>query len=121
MLTRGKSSLDRGATGAARQFLQTLVDNYPLHDRVADAQQYIAESYEFEGNKAAADSVYAMVVAKYPTADVAPTALYKRARLLEGAGQTEAARALFQQIVDKYPRADASLLAGEWLKTHRRP
>ncbi|MEA3245144.1 MAG: tetratricopeptide repeat protein [Gemmatimonadota bacterium] len=118
----GNASLTKGATGAARESFQTLVNNYPSYERTPEAQMYIADAYAQEGNKPAADSVYALVVTTYPTAaEVAARSLFKRAKLAAEAGSPDRARALYQQIIDKYPRSTLRELADVELKSLRQP
>lgn len=111
LFTSGRTSLISNATGAARDAFQTLLDNYPNYDRAGEAQMFIADAYAQEGNRAAADSVYALVVTKYPGTSEASRSLYKRAMALKEAGQTAAALKLFEEIVAKYPRSDMRELA----------
>lgn len=118
----GNASLTKGATGAARESFQTLVNNYPSYERTPEAQMYIADAYAQEGNKPAADSVYALVVTTYPNAaEVAARSLFKRAKLAAEAGSADRARALYQQIIDKYPRSTLRELADVELKNLRLP
>ena len=116
-----RQNLRRGATGAARDGFDTFLKAYPEHERAGEAQMWIADAYAQEGNRAAADSVYALVVTKYSTPDVVSRSLYKRAMALKEVGQAAEASKLFQVIVDKYPRADERDLAVEMLRTLKKP
>ena len=69
-----------------------------------------------EGNRAAADSVYALVAARHPRSDRAPTSLYKLAQSRRAAGQAAAARPLLERIVRDYPRSDEAALARDLLR-----
>ena len=82
---------------------------------------YIADAFAQEGNRAAADSVYALVVTKYKGDAVVSRSLWKRAMMLKEAQQVDSARVLFKQIVDRYPRSDVGPLADEMLRTLRKP
>lgn len=118
----GNASLTKGATGAARESFQTLVNNYPAYERTPEAQMYIADAYAQEGNKPAADSVYALVVTTYPNAtEVAARSLFKRAKLAAEAGSPDRAKALYQQIIGQYPRSTLRELADVELKSLRQP
>lgn len=118
----GNASLTKGATGAARESFQALVTNYPSYERTPEAQMYIADAFAQEGNRPAADSVYALVVATYPTAtEVAARSLFKRAKLAVEAGSPDRARALYQDIITKYPRSTLRELADVELKSLRQP
>lgn len=115
--TLGRDALTKNATASARENFQTLVDNYPTYERVGEAQMYIADAYAQEGNRPAADSVYAFVVTKYAGTPQAARSLYKRAEFALDAGDPDRARSLFQEIVDKYPRSNEHDLAADRLKS----
>jgi TolA-binding protein len=100
---------------------QTLIDQYPTHELVPKAQAKIAASFAAEGNRAAADSVYALVVQKYPASEDAPNALFKRARLAQDLKNIPQAIALFQQIVDKYPKSEERSVAADELQKLKKP
>jgi TolA-binding protein len=112
----GNASLLRNATGAARGSFQALVDNYPAHPLAPEAYVKLGISFAQEGNKTAADSVYALVPEKYPTSPSAATAVYKRAGLALGAKDNARYRALLQEVVDKYPKSDEAVVAQDLLK-----
>lgn len=116
-----RSQLRSGATAAARQGFETLVAEYPTHERASEAQMYIADAFHQEGNRPAADSVYALVAARYPGSESASRSLYKRAVFAMEAGDRQRATALAQEIVEKYPRANERDLAEDMLRTLRRP
>jgi len=112
-----RQQLQGGATGAARAAFEEFLTQYPAHELAGEAQMWIAESYDFDGNKVAADSAYALVVQKYAGSPAASRSLYKRALLLRDAGRVAEARALLQQIVERYPRSNEFLLAQDLLRT----
>jgi TolA-binding protein len=116
-----RAQLRSGATGAARDGFQNFLAQYPADERAGDAQMLIADAFAQEGNRAAADSVYALVVTKYKGDAVVSRSLWKRAMMLKEAQQVDSARALFRQIVDRYPRSDVGPLADEMLRTLRKP
>lgn len=116
LFNSGKNSLLQDATGAARGSFQALVDNYPSHQLAAEAYVNIGMSFAQEGNKTAADSVYALVPVKYPTSPSAATSVYKRAGLALGAKDNARYRALLQEILDKYPKSDEAIVAQDLLK-----
>jgi TolA-binding protein len=104
------------AYGTARRNFDLLVKTYPENEIVSSAQLYIGRTFDDEGNKAAADSVYQLVYTKYPATPEASNALYKRAIVLWDAGKKQDARALAQRIIREYPRSDEVDLANELLK-----
>ncbi|HVZ50037.1 MAG TPA: tetratricopeptide repeat protein [Gemmatimonadaceae bacterium] len=117
----GRDALAKGATASARENFQTLVTSYPDHERAPDAQMYIGDAFASEGNKPAADSVYALVVTKYPGSAQAARSLYKRAQFAIEVGDKTRARTLLQELADKYPRSNEALLVGDLLKSLNKP
>ena len=108
--------MQRGSHSTARSGFQTLLDQYPTSDLAPDAQYYIGETLQAEGNTAGADSVFSLVVSKYPNAPRAATALYKHGVFLQKAKRDREARQAFQTVIDKYPRSDEAALAREQLR-----
>jgi len=108
--------MSRGSHGTARTGFQELLTQYPTSDLAADAQYYIGETFNAEGNTAAADSVFTLVVSTYPRAPRAATALYKHGLFLQKAKRDREARQAFQSVIDKYPRSDEAELAREQLR-----
>lgn len=116
-----RGQLISGATGSARNGFQLLVTEYPTHERAAESQMYIAETYYQERNRTAADSVYALVVKKYPGTEPASRSLWKRANLAIEVGDKDRARTLLQEIMDKYARSNEYELAADLLRTLKQP
>ena len=108
--------MSRGSHGTARTGFQDLLNQYPTSDLAPDAQYYIGETLQAEGNTTAADSVFSVVVSKYPSATRAATALYKHGLFLQKAKRDREARQAFQTVIDKYPRSDEAALAREQLR-----
>jgi tol-pal system protein YbgF len=108
--------MNRGSHSTARTGFQDLLTQYPNSDLAPDAQYYIGETLQAEGNTTAADSVFSLVVSKYPSAPRAATALYKHGLILQKAKRDREARQAFQGVVDKYPRSDEAALAREQLR-----
>jgi len=108
--------MTRGSHGTARTGFQDLLNQYPTSDLAPDAQYYIGETFQAEGNSVAADSVYSLVVTTYPKATRAATALYKHGLFLQKAKRDGEARKVFQSVIDKYPRSDEADLAREQLR-----
>ena len=108
--------MSRGSYGTARSGFQDLLGQYPTSDLAPDAQYYIGETLQAEGNTTAADSVFSVVVTKYPNAPRAATALYKHGLFLQKAKRDREARQAFQTVIDKYPRSDEAALAREQLR-----
>lgn len=108
--------MSRGSQSTARAGFQDLLTQYPKSDLAADAQYYIGETLQAEGNSAAADSVYSLVASTYPQHARAATALYKHGLLLQKAKRDREARQAFQSVIDKFPRSDEAQLARDALR-----
>lgn len=116
LFTLGRDQFNNRAYGAARLAFRTLLDKYPNYLDASATANYIALTYDREGNGAVADSAYQAVVAAYPTSPEAATALYKHALWLLKNGNTADARAALQRVVQDYPTSDAAKLANDRLK-----
>jgi tol-pal system protein YbgF len=108
--------MSRGSHGTARTGFQDLLTQFPTSDLAPDAQYYIGETLQAEGNSVAADSVYSLVVSTYPRHTRAATALYKHGLFLQKAKRDREARQAFQSVIDKFPRSDEAELAREQLR-----
>jgi len=108
--------MSRGSHSTARTGFQDLLTQFPTSDLAPDAQYYIGETLQAEGNSSAADSVYSLVVSTYPRHTRAATALYKHGLFLQKAKRDREARQAFQSVIDKFPRSDEAELAREQLR-----
>jgi tol-pal system protein YbgF len=111
-----RQQMIQGSYAASRTAFQDMLTKYPQSDLTADAQFYIAFTYELEGNASAADSAYANMAAAYPKSAHAATAVYKQAVLAQKAGSRDKALQLFNQVIKKYPRSDEASLARDRVK-----
>lgn len=109
--------MSRGSHATARSGFQELLTQYPNSDLAPDAQYYIGETFNAEGNTTAADSVFQLVVETYPRAPRAASALYKHGLFLQKAKRDREARQVFQSVIDKYPRSDEAALARDQLRS----
>ncbi|HVA56769.1 MAG: tetratricopeptide repeat protein [Gemmatimonadaceae bacterium] len=117
----GRNQYNNGAFSTARTAFQALLKQYPNYFGAATTANYIALTYDAEGNGAAADSAYQSVVAQYPQSEEAPTALYKHALWLLKSGKPDDARAALQRVVKDYPGTTAAGLAADRLKSMPAP
>ncbi len=121
LLVLGRNQFTTGAYGTARTAFQTLLQQYPDYVGASTTANYIARTYEMEGNAAAADSAYQSVVANYPQSEEAPTALYKHALWLIKNGKTGDARTALQRVVHDYPNSYEAKPAADLLKSMPAP
>lgn len=102
--------LNAGSPQTARAALYRLLEQYPKHDRVADALFQIGESWiGTNGDSAAA--AYERVAREFPDSPRAPAALYKLGVLAEQRGDLNAARMYYNRVVAGYPRSEEAQLA----------
>lgn len=117
LLANGRAQQAKGSWSTAREIYQELLTNYPTFDRAADAQLYLAQTYEGEKNVVGALAAYAAVVQKYPDSPAAPTSLYKRALILRDQGKAAEGKVLLEQIVSRYKGSSEYSVVTELLKT----
>jgi len=115
MFTAARDQYNNGAYPTARMAFNALLQQFPDYLGASLTTSYIAETYEKEGNAAAADSVDQLVVQKYPQSPEAPTALYKHGLWLISQGKIADARAALERVVRVYPASDAAGLATDRL------
>lgn len=113
------SQLRRQSYSAAQMAFSDLIRLYPTSDRAPDAQYWLAEAYDADGQVEQADSAFRAVVTNYPKSPRAPTALYKMGLSLAKRGRTAEARTAMERVTREYPSAAEADLATEWLRTNR--
>jgi tol-pal system protein YbgF len=99
-----------GRMATARLGFREFLRVFPTHERAADAQFYVGESFEREAPDSAS-AVYDQVVRAHPNSPRAPSALYKLGLLAEQRGDRAAARRLYQRVIAGYPRSPEADLA----------
>lgn len=105
----------------AVQGFTTYLQYWPKGAQAAEAQYYIAQSYEGDGKLADAVTAYERVIASYPTSEQASQASYKRGFVLEKLGQLDKAKQAYEATVAEYPNAPSSSLAKQRLEALNRP
>ena len=111
--------LRRQSYGAAQMAFSDLIRLYPTSDRAPDAQYWLGEAFDADGQVEQSDSAFRAVVTNYPKSARAPTALYKMGLSLAKRGRTAEARAAMERVGREYPSAAEADLATEWLRTNR--
>jgi tol-pal system protein YbgF len=112
--TLANDQMRQESYATAREAFRQLVTAWPNSELAPEAQYWIAETLNKEGNLAAADTAYQMVVQKYPLSPKASTALYKRGLVLEGQGRCAEARAVMDQVARQFPASDEAELVKGW-------
>ncbi|MBI4420057.1 MAG: tetratricopeptide repeat protein, partial [Gemmatimonadetes bacterium] len=108
--------LRRGSTQTARLGFQKLLQDYPTHDRAADAQFFVGETWG-EPQPDSAAAAYEFVVKNFPNASRASAALYKLGLIAERRRDRAAARLYFNRVIAGYPRSEEAPLAREKLQS----
>ena len=111
LFTTAIEAFRNGSYRTARSGFEELVRTYPDYEQTPQAQVYIGDSYQSEGNTVAADSVDQLVATKYPTNAVAARALYKHGLILWDANKQDEARIVFNRLIREYPKSDEAELA----------
>jgi len=111
--------LRRGSPQTARLGFQKMLQEYPTHDRAADAQFFIGETWSATAPDSAA-AAYQLVVKSFPNSARASAALYKLGLIAEQRGDHAGARVYFQRVLAGYPRSEEAPLAREKLQAPRR-
>ncbi len=112
--TLANDQMRQESYATAREAFRQLVAAWPNSELAPEAQYWIAETLNKEGNTAAADSAYREVAQKYPQSPKASTALYKVGKLLEGGGRCAEARAVMDRVAREYPTSDEADLVKTW-------
>ena len=115
LFNTGVEQIGMGNYRTARSSFDVLLTSYPKFDRAALAELYVGDTYDAEGNTAAADSVYRLLADHYPNSEEAGTALYKRGRMLWNANKKGEARVVLNRVIRRYPGSDAAKLASDLL------
>lgn len=116
LFAMGRQQLRQGSPQTARLAFRKLMADFPDHERNADAQYWIGETFEAEGDGAdSAEAAYEAVIQEYPNSSVAPRALYRLGLLFERLGDMRTARLHWQRVVTGYPNSEEASLAREKL------
>jgi tol-pal system protein YbgF len=100
----------RGSVSTARLGFREFLRVFPTHERAADAQFYVGESFEKDAPDSAA-AVYEQVVKTFPNSPRAASALYKLGLMAEQRGDKVAARRYYARVIAGYARSPEADLA----------
>ena len=109
-------NLRRNSPQTARAAFQKLLQDYPSHERAADAQFFIGESWGDRTNPDSAAMSYERVITNYPSSARIPTALYRLGLIAEQKKDRAAARQYYNALITRYPRAEETPLARDKLQ-----
>ena len=106
---------ERRSNTAARLGFQQFVEQYPNHERVVEAQYYLADILQQDGDLDAAVAAFERIPELYPADALAADALYRVGVIELDRGDADAARAYFQRVITGYPDSAAAEVARERL------
>ena len=120
LFTAAEGALMRGSFTSARAGFEELVRSFPQHERAAQAQLGIGETYEKTSEAERALEAYQLVPQLYPDSPAAPTALLRAGRIEVGRNNRDEARTYFNQLIAAYPESPEVETAREELAELRR-
>jgi len=106
---------ERRSNTAARLGFQQFVEQYPNHERVVEAQYYLADILQQDGDLDAAVAAFLRLPELYPADPLAADALYRVGVIELERDDLDAARSYFQRVITGYPESSAADIARERL------
>jgi tol-pal system protein YbgF len=116
LLELGLQQLRRGSPATARVAFAEFLRRFPAHERVADAEFFIGESWTAEQRPDSAAAAYSRVVERHATSPRAAASLYKLGLIAVAAGRRAEARRHFERVIQSYPTSEEAALAREQLR-----
>lgn len=107
----GRAKLAERSAAAARVAFEQLLEQYPRHDRAADAQAGLAETYVLDDELEEAVTQFERVSAAYPTSAKAPEALFRAGEISEQRKRPTDARRFYNLVVTRYGNSPSATLA----------
>jgi tol-pal system protein YbgF len=108
--------LRRGSPATARIGFLKLIQDFPAHERAADAQFFVGETWGDKTGPDSAAAAYDRLVINYPNSSRVPTALYRLGVIAEQKRDRAAARQYYNRLIAGYPRSEEAALAREKLQ-----
>jgi tol-pal system protein YbgF len=115
----GAAKLQEKSAAAARIAFEQFLTQYPQHERAADAQFGLAETYALDEDLADAVPQFVRVAEAYPTSARAPEALYRAGQISEERNRNSEARTYYQRVVQRYGNSPSARLAQQRLNRLR--
>jgi tol-pal system protein YbgF len=112
----GIQMMASGSFATARMAFQQLLTEFPQHDRAADAQFQIGETFYREQQWTEAYAALELVAERWPQAARAPAALFRAGAIAEERRDVPRARTYYNRIVQSYPRSDEARQAQQRLR-----
>jgi tol-pal system protein YbgF len=113
----GMQMMSQGSYATARMAFQQLVQEYPQHERAADAQFQIGQAFYHEEQFQEAYAALELVPAQWPQSARAPAALFRAGAIAEERRGFQKARGYYDRIVKEYARSEEARQAQQKLRT----
>jgi tol-pal system protein YbgF len=111
----GATKLQERSAAAARVAFEQFLSQFPQHERAADAQFGLAETYVLDEALPEAVKQFERVSEAYPTSARAPEALYRAGEVSEQRKRTSDARRYYNLVVQRYAGTPSARLAQQKL------
>jgi tol-pal system protein YbgF len=115
----GIQMMTSGSYATARMAFQQVIEEFPQHERAADAQFQIGQAFYHEGQFQEAYAALELVPTQWPQSARAPAALFRAGAIAEERRGLVKARGYYQRIVQEYPRSEEARQAQQKLRTLR--
>ena len=87
----------------AAKKLDRMIERFPGHANMGDAQYYLGYAYFYQTYFAQAIPIFSRVVEQFPDLGAAPDALFRIAECRFNLSQFEKARQAYREVIDRYP------------------
>jgi tol-pal system protein YbgF len=115
LYSAGAAKLQERSAAAARVAFEQFLSQYPQHERAADAQFGLAETYVLSDELPDAVKQFERVAEAYPTSPRAPEALYRAGEVSEIRKRTTDARRFYNLVRQRYADSPSARLAKQKL------
>jgi tol-pal system protein YbgF len=110
-----QSALADGNGGVARAVANRFLAENPKHDRAAEAQYRVAESWQNEARCNEAVSAFQAVIDGWPQSTWAPWSMLRQGECFATLGKPDDAKVFYGEVVRLYPKSKAAKEAKEHL------
>ena len=115
----GMTKMEEKSFATARLAFEEILRAYGQHERAADAQLQLAETYALDGDPERAYQEFDRVVEMHPNKPQAPRALFRAGQIAEAERDRTKARSYYNKVVQRYRTSDEASLAQSRLRALR--
>jgi tol-pal system protein YbgF len=113
----GMEMMSQASYATARMAFQQLVQEFPQHERAADAQFQIGQAFYHEGQFQEAYAALELVATQWPQSARAPAALFRAGAIAEERRGFQRARGYYDRVVKEYAGSEEARQAQQKLRT----